>query len=605
MGSNDHPIVVNSFLILPNIMVHFQRRAVIKDLKMTGSGNKNELMKVALMYMLVNLLFIHLLQQNLSFLLISISLLPSLFSRNYVLMIMALPCIFLISNISVPVITIAAVHLIAISTFLVLFLKNLKYDPSIYLHMSTNVIVLQSVLVILYFTLFDFIIHDLPSLVILSFLNLFCQYATTQLVAKNVIQYTVYYISILCGLFAFINQTTTTFLIISPILLCAIYAHFQVPRVTILQPAIDSNIKFIAFIGLLLIWPNFQNSTFPVPAIQTRGQLRQQCLSNVHNYYLDTFKTILSNHSSAAYLGTVNHLNLGDSFIWYAEELMLSKLGINIVYACHTDKCNPRELNKRIGSGILMFRGGGNWGDLYRFETTFRNKFIKAYPNNQIVVMPQSIKYKKSYLIENDANLYKKHPNLHLMVRSVKSHNVLKSHFKNNQYLMPDSALSIGHLEPLCQPKYDVVFLKRTDTEGVLKNATKMTELFTENGITWKQLDWFDAEREEFKTNPKFTRQSTYESRQPIFRLQMANRILCQGKVILTDRLHATVLALLMDKPVVCLENSYGKIHGVTNLLEYFGGTSCSADNLRRYYTPGHNMTLAMLKVKEYLKETK
>ena len=39
----------------------------------------------------------------------------------------------------------------------------------------------------------------------------------------------------------------------------------------------------------------------------------------------------------------------------------------------------------------------------------------------------------------------------------------------------------------------------------------------------------------------------------------MAKRILSKGKIVLSDRMHAIILGMLMGKPVVALDNIYDK----------------------------------------------
>ena len=55
----------------------------------------------------------------------------------------------------------------------------------------------------------------------------------------------------------------------------------------------------------------------------------------------------------------------------------------------------------------------------------------------------------------------------------------------------------------------------------------------------------------------------------------MASDTLARGKVVVTDRLHGHILSVLMNKPNVILDNSYGKVFnyhaawtpGVQNVL--------------------------------------
>ena len=46
-------------------------------------------------------------------------------------------------------------------------------------------------------------------------------------------------------------------------------------------------------------------------------------------------------------------------------------------------------------------------------------------------------------------------------------------------------------------------------------------------------------------------------------RLRVGCRLLARGKVVITDRLHAHVLCLLLGIPHVLLDNNYGKVRRV------------------------------------------
>eukprot|EP00834_Sanchytrium_tribonematis_P003644 NODE_148_length_15570_cov_0.950100.p2 type:complete len:687 gc:universal NODE_148_length_15570_cov_0.950100:14922-12862(-) len=329
---------------------------------------------------------------------------------------------------------------------------------------------------------------------------------------------------------------------------------------------------------------------------------RFQCLNKIQEAYLDTFKKVLPKHTSAFLMDAPDHENLGDSFIWLGEEIAMAKLGINLK-SCTTSKCRKVLKNKEINNEVILMHGGGNWGDLYRWSPELRNSVVKKYPDNKIVFMPQSVFYANDTFIENDQHIYAAHNDLHLMVRSTRSKDILDDVFSDNEfrYLVPDSAFMIGHQEPLCKPTKDVLFLKRTDPESILGDEYMKLFKTLFKDVSYDIIDWEQYPELEQVNNPFYNGLPENEARLPLFRLQIANRLFCGYKVVLTDRLHASVMAMLMDKPVVCLENNYGKIFGVTNLLSYFGGPDCNPDIVRRYYAPQHDLTLAYRQVKDYL----
>ena len=56
-------------------------------------------------------------------------------------------------------------------------------------------------------------------------------------------------------------------------------------------------------------------------------------------------------------------------------------------------------------------------------------------------------------------------------------------------------------------------------------------------------------------------------------------KLLSRGKVVVTDRLHAAVLARLIGRPVVALDNSYGKLSSAANAwLGELGGITLVDD---------------------------
>ena len=333
---------------------------------------------------------------------------------------------------------------------------------------------------------------------------------------------------------------------------------------------------------------------------------RQHCLQNVHSAYITRMKKIIPQHQQIILMDTPDHDNLGDAFIWLGEEMAISMMGMTIYRSCTSTICrhHHRELEITKNHTILM-HGGGNFGDVYRWAPELRSLILMNYPENVIVIMPQSIYYQNASNLQMDAMDYAQYPNVHIIARSNQSMTILEQEFADNEhrYLLPDSAFMIGHVAPLCEATRDVLFLKRRDPESILTDHPAYVKMLTDSGLTFDIMDWADIPVVEAAGNAWFNGVPPNQARQPRYRLDEANRLFCRYRVILTDRLHATVLALLMDKPVVCLENNYGKIRGVTNLLEYFGGNTCRSDILRRYYTPNHDMRLAMKQIHQYLRE--
>jgi exopolysaccharide biosynthesis predicted pyruvyltransferase EpsI len=66
-------------------------------------------------------------------------------------------------------------------------------------------------------------------------------------------------------------------------------------------------------------------------------------------------------------------------------------------------------------------------------------------------------------------------------------------------------------------------------------------------------------------------------------RLVLINSIISLGEVIITDRLHCSIISLLMGKPHVMLNEKYNKIQN-TRETALKNKPDCSSDKIMEYY---------------------
>lgn len=69
-------------------------------------------------------------------------------------------------------------------------------------------------------------------------------------------------------------------------------------------------------------------------------------------------------------------------------------------------------------------------------------------------------------------------------------------------------------------------------------------------------------------------------------RLDLVNQIISQGKIVITDRLHASIMSVLLGKPHVIINEKYNKILN-TRRAAFEGRPECSSDFIRGYYADG------------------
>lgn len=203
---------------------------------------------------------------------------------------------------------------------------------------------------------------------------------------------------------------------------------------------------------------------------------------------------------------------------------------------------------------IICLHGGGNFGNEYMFEENLRRVSVKNFPNNKIIVFPQTIHYSdddKGYKeLKETQSLFKSHRDLTLTAREEVSYELMKKYFPNNNIILtPDIVLFMNKTININR-EYGLAVI-RNDVESVLSEDFKNTIL---NTLKYKydtvvvsdmHVDGYKAvktasEREIIVTN-KF-------------------REFSRAKLVVTDRLHGMVFSAITSTPCIALSNYNQKV---------------------------------------------
>jgi pyruvyl transferase EpsO len=273
------------------------------------------------------------------------------------------------------------------------------------------------------------------------------------------------------------------------------------------------------------------------------------------------------------YLDLPYYPNIGDTLIWRGTEHFFKRTGLKCLYASSLTTYSERKMqrvnnsNKKI---MIFLQGGGNFGDLWEEFQIFRKKIINGYPNSQIIILPQTVFYRDSRKMKIDAEFFAKHRNLTICARDKKSYRILKENFSNEIILVPDMAFCIPQKElkkyAAAQIPNLTLLLKRADKE--LNNSIGYSKY-----IYQKQFythDWVTLEKNCIEE--RMTRRLTRWKTVPNFAADLYAKIFFQKTMIregirqiskyeniYSTRLHAAILSLLLEKPFVLFDNSYGK----------------------------------------------
>ena len=143
------------------------------------------------------------------------------------------------------------------------------------------------------------------------------------------------------------------------------------------------------------------------------------------------------------YLSTPEHGNLGDQAIAIAIEKILKDRYENklILEISHIEYDENRNLIGKLvnKNDIIIIHGGGNFGNLYIGEEEQRRDIVERFPDNKIIVMPQSIFFTDDEIgkkeIKKSNVIYSKHKNFNIITRDMKSYEYGKKYFFNNNLL--------------------------------------------------------------------------------------------------------------------------------------------------------------------------
>jgi len=214
---------------------------------------------------------------------------------------------------------------------------------------------------------------------------------------------------------------------------------------------------------------------------------------------------------------------------------------------------------------ILVLQGGGNFGDLYPVHQKLRERVVAGYPNNRVVILPQTIHYKDVREFDRTADILNRHKDVHLFVRDTLSLEMAKDKFKRcGVYLSPDMAHQLWPIRGGGEPARELLRFMRTDIE---KTAGQ-------DGLTFEgagdDLDWSTlysrTEHRSIRAIGKVLRISKGKLPVGVLWSKYSDRLVskaverfAQYRTVQTSRLHGHILSCLMDKPNVLYDNAYGK----------------------------------------------
>lgn len=276
--------------------------------------------------------------------------------------------------------------------------------------------------------------------------------------------------------------------------------------------------------------------------------------------------------------GLPYYTNIGDTLIWDGELEFLKTIPHKCIGTCAWDSYPDVALSKDT---IVLITGGGYFGDTWRDAWDNVLQGINHLKDNRIIFLPNSIYYTDDEVLMKDAQYLADFKDLIICARDQYSYDFACTHFGNKVLKVPDMAfcIEIGYLRQFIRPtSKDILYLKRNDKEFVSETELEIITKDCEVDIRdWPTMDapsifqriveriagYIKALGSRHLIPGKFQEAMLEPIYKDIYRKYMTKvgvEFVSQYRHIYTTRLHVMILAVLLDKSIEFIDNSYGKL---------------------------------------------
>lgn len=283
----------------------------------------------------------------------------------------------------------------------------------------------------------------------------------------------------------------------------------------------------------------------------------------------EVLATVVPAGSEVALLDVPDHTNVGDHAITVGELTALRRGAYRLVFASSLKTASPKWLGSRVRDAVILMHGGGNLGDLWPEHQHYRQEVLRQLRHRKVVQLPQSLAFERRETLLSAQRAFDAHPDFTLIVRDEVSLDFALRHFSCRTELCPDSALALGPLARPSPPSQDILCLARYDHERISGDDIGL------DAVDWpRPLDRREAllarmsielgGRVDGRSGPSPGAKRLVAlllERLARRRLHRGIHLLSRGGTVITDRLHAHLLALLLGIPNLVADTRSGKVH--------------------------------------------
>ncbi len=267
------------------------------------------------------------------------------------------------------------------------------------------------------------------------------------------------------------------------------------------------------------------------------------------------------------YLDYPVHTNVGDLLIQLGTRRFFEHHDYNVVASRSAYDFCPRAARLVTPETTIVLHGGGNFGDLYDQHQKFRERVIAQFPANRIVMLPQTIHYKSPERLAQSAQVFARHPDLHVCLRDRHSMATFQANFTNSAYLVPDMAhflwRGFDFYAPVPPTPARSCSCARISKPPVHASPSRVKSRSTGSRSSGRSTSSSSAPsasaRQALHARQHLPLSSLWQ-RYSEHLIDRAVALLHGRGHVVTDRLHMALLGLLMRRRVTFIDNSYGKL---------------------------------------------
>lgn len=258
------------------------------------------------------------------------------------------------------------------------------------------------------------------------------------------------------------------------------------------------------------------------------------------------------------YFCVPTHSNLGDQaqacciekyFRKFFSDHIVFKLSNN-AFDFYEEKILMILKEKIKETDLIFFQSRYTFTGIHPYENMHR-KIVENFPYNKIVFLPQTVKFKNQKILENVQNFYGKYDNIYFFARDKISYDIYKSIFPEhrNVHCFPDIVTTeIGNYDFNNNERNGILLCVRNDVEKL---------------YSFQEISLFKEKLQKIaKVSLSDTNSETKENSLKEYWKKIEETIddYAQYQVIITDRYHGTIFALIANTPVIILKTTDHKV---------------------------------------------